>query len=159
MSKNYKIVIYFKSIIILLFVSNTDNSNTIEISGIGWHSPQLIFSSRYFFVRNKSVDVLITSPDSECRVWTQVLNDTNFGENYLTIIRYKLLSDVCLGGIEIQLSDKTTNEVLARKVVVEDIYSEKCICRRTDWSLLMKCNEMTQQFNQIDSDLRFCLIF
>ncbi len=144
-------------ITILTLISNSHSLNEIQIVGKGWHSPELIFNSRYFFVKNKSVNkLLITSPDSGCRVWHQVLNETNFGKNNFTIFRYKLLNDICLGGIEMQLiGGQTGDQVLARKVVVEDIYSENCICRRNDWHKLMNCHQMKQQFIQIDSDLRF----
>jgi hypothetical protein len=146
-------------ITILTLISNSHCLNEIQIVGKGWHSPELIFNSRYFFVKNKSVNkLLITSPDSGCRVWHQVLNETNFGENNFTIFRYKLLNDICLGGIEMQLiGGQTGDQVLARKVVVEDIYSENCICRRNDWHKLMNCHQMKQQFIQINSDLRFHL--
>jgi hypothetical protein len=69
-------------------------------------------------------------PDSGCRIWHQILNETNFGETNLTIVRYKLLTEVCSGGFEIQLI--ADDKVLARKVVVEDIYSENCISSRGD---------------------------
>jgi len=154
MIENYKVIICLKSVLILTLISNTHNSSPIDISGHGWHSPQLIFNSRYFFVKNQLIDkVLIKSPDSGCRIWHQILNETNFGETNLTIVRYKLLTEVCSGGFEIQLI--ADDKVLARKVVVEDIYSENCICLRNDWKDLMKCNQMTQQFEQIDRDLRF----
>ncbi|CAG2166227.1 unnamed protein product, partial [Oppiella nova] len=99
--------------------------------------------------------VVITSPDDGCRVWHQILNETHFEPN-VTIVRYKLLSDVCLGGLEIALyGDPNRKQVLARKVVTEDVWSERCVCRRHDWSYQMKCQQMAQQFTQIDSDLRF----
>src|SRR5882724_1934161 len=98
MSEKYILFINFNLILILL--SFVVNCKQIEITGFGWHSPQLIFSSRYFFVWNESIDrVVITSPDTGCRVWHQIFNQTEFGSKTLTIIRYKLLSDVCLGGL------------------------------------------------------------
>ncbi|XP_054157940.1 protein O-glucosyltransferase 2-like [Oppia nitens] len=130
----------------------------IEITGLGWHSPQAIFPSRYFFVWNKPVSaVVITSPadDRACRVWQQVFNETNFADKLVTIVRYKLVGDVCRGGIQIDVygNDQSSSQPMARRVVTEDIWSEKCVCRRHDWPQLMKCREMSQQFKQIDSDL------
>ncbi|CAG2118092.1 unnamed protein product [Medioppia subpectinata] len=138
--------------IVIIAVKLVVKSAAIEITGLGWHSPQLVFSSRYFFVWNQSVtSVVITSPDNGCRVWHQMFNETNFMSN-LTIIRYKVLSDVCVGGLEMSLLG-TDGDVLARKVVTEDVWSERCVCRRPDWSQLMNCDQMSQQFTQIDSDL------
>ena len=140
---------------LVLFFRSVDSTEELEITGFGWHSPQLIFTSRYFFIWNKSVDsVVITSPDKSCRLWQQVFNQTDFGDRLLTIVRYKLLSDVCLGGLQISLFGDN-NQLLAKKVIEEDIWSENCICRRQDWSLLMGCHKMSQQFQQIDEDLRF----
>ena len=141
--------------LVLLIVFELIQCQPFEITGFGWHLPQLVFHSRYFFVWDQLVDsVVITSPDTGCRVWHQLFNETDFEDRNLTIIRYKLLSEVCLGGLQIRLFGDG-NRLLATKVVDEDIWSERCVCRREDWSRLMKCHQMRQQFPQIDSDLRF----
>ena len=140
-------------LVIIVLVKPGDCEPEVEITGFGWHSPQLIFTSRYFFVWNTPVkEVSITSPDNGCRVWQQVFNETNFEDKTLTIVRYKLLSEVC-EGLEISLFGDS-GQLLARRVVTEDVWSERCVCRRHDWPQLMKCSEMTQQFQQINSDLK-----
>lgn len=153
MSKSFQ-KCFIKILTLLLFaIKPGDSQPEVEITGHGWHSPQLIFTSRYFFVWNKPVkEVAITSPDNGCRVWQQVFNETNFEDRILTIIRYKLLTQVCKG-LEIRLTGDDGQQ-LARRVVTEDIWSERCVCRRHDWPQLMKCQQMTQQFQQINKDLK-----
>lgn len=163
---------YVKTIILIFIVSlfcsvqtsNVPNENVIQenqvrknetpkpkVYGPGWDSPQLVFPSRYFFVQNVNVvNVKITplSSETRCPFWTQIFRDSNF--NNITIVRYKLMTDVCPQGIIIQLLGDDV--VLAERQYDGDIYSEECHCPNQDWSSLMNCHQINHQ--QIDEDLK-----
>ncbi|RWS09674.1 KDEL motif-containing protein 1-like protein [Dinothrombium tinctorium] len=168
MQTNYFYRIY---LLLVIFVnagatvdSNEQSNVGVKVFGPGWDNPQLIFPSRYFFVQHFSdkrvvrveiegkVGENVAANRKDCRIWTQVFNETNFDFDMI-IVRYKLMSDRCSNGVIIKLFD-ANNELLMKKETSTAIYAEECVCHNLRWNELMNCDQNSEIYNQLFADLR-----